>query len=87
MAAVTGTLSDGHKVLFQNLSMSLEPVGINKSFQGAFYLPPGNAFVGAGKSFRLRCSDGRSGTIRITSTHINIDQSQNVAFRTTGDFE
>jgi hypothetical protein len=85
MAQVTGTIADGDTVLFQDMPMRLQPTtGILKAFQGEFHIPLGGAFVAAGKSFHLTCSDGRSGEILIKSIHMGTNQGVRVEFRTTG---
>jgi hypothetical protein len=88
MAQVTGTISDGDKVLFQDLPMMLRPTsGVLKGFEGEFYAPVGSSYVFPGTSFQLTVSDGRAGEILIKSTRLGSNQGQQVEFRTQGRFE
>jgi hypothetical protein len=88
MARMTGTISDGERVLFLDVPMSFHPIpGVLKGFQGEFYVPQGGTYVTPGKSFQLTVSDGRTGKILIKSTHLGSNQGQRVVFQSQGSFE
>ena len=62
MARVTGTISDGDAILFQDLPIDLQPSnphGGPMGFRGEFVVPQGGPFIAAGRSCELKCSDGR----------------------------
>jgi hypothetical protein len=88
MAQVTGTISDGDKVLFQDIPMSLRPTsGVLKGFEGEFIIPAGGSYLSPGLSFRITCSDGRSGTILIVAARSGSSPGFLVEFQTQGAFQ
>jgi hypothetical protein len=88
MAQTTDTISDGEKVLFKDMpiSIQIEP-GAVIVYQGNFEVPVGGTRVAPGKFLHLACADGRAGTIVIKSTSSWGNQGQRVEFQTEGPFE
>jgi hypothetical protein len=89
MAHVTGTITDGEKVLYQDISIDLQPrnsFGGPMGFQGEFDIPQGGPFVSAGRSCELECSDGRSGQILIKRVHVSSKPPNRITFVTSGPF-
>ncbi len=87
MAQITGTISDGDKVLFQDIPMILPTSGVLKGFKGELGTTPGGAYLSPGSSFLLTCSDGRSGKILIVAARPGPNQGFLVEFRAQGAFQ
>ncbi len=89
MAQVTGTISEGATVLFREVSIDLQPTnppGEPESFRGEFEVPEGGAFYSIGRSCQLKCTDGRSGPVLISSVCPGRNQQVRVVLATTGPF-
>jgi hypothetical protein len=89
MERVTGTISDGDRVIVRHLSMLLletEPRGAG--WRGCFDLPRDATPPRRQRFYRLETSDGRSGQIVfIGSEEIESHQPTRVRFQTTGPFD
>jgi hypothetical protein len=84
MAQVTGNISDGAALIFQDMPISLLAVTDSvRAYRAEFEVPRGGTLVAPGASLRLVCSDGRSGNILVVSTHIGRDQGVRVRIQTT----
>jgi hypothetical protein len=87
MAHLTGTVSEGDKVLVQDVSISLRP---NQSdiigFEGDLVIPSGGPYPAPNKSYELKCSDGRSGQIFATRASASTGRPSRVEFQTSGRF-
>jgi hypothetical protein len=91
MERVTGTISDGDRVIVRDLSiLMLEtgPRGGGTGRRGCFHLPRDVMPPRRQRFYRLETSDGRSGQIVfIGAEEIESQQPTSVRFRTTGPFD
>jgi hypothetical protein len=90
MERITGTISDGDRVIVRHLPMLLletEP-RTGAGWRGCFDLPRDATPPRRQRFYRLVTSDGRSGQIVfIGAEEIESHQPTHVRFRTTGPFE
>ena len=89
MPQVTGTISEGDKILVQDVLMSIRenpPTSPTRGFEGDFVLPAGASMPGVGKRYHLDMSDGRSGDILIKSAGVGSLQASRVRFASSGPF-
>jgi hypothetical protein len=88
MAYVTGIISDGATILFQDVAINLQRLaGEITAYQGEFDIPQSGDHLVPATSLRFTCSDGRSGEIVIKTTHLGNGPGQRVRFQTNGPFE
>jgi hypothetical protein len=89
MEQVTGTISDGDRVIVRNLSMLLLETELRGAgWRGCFDLPRDATPPRRRRFYRLETSDGRSGQIVfIGSEEVESHQPTRVSFRTTGPFD
>jgi hypothetical protein len=86
MTALTATVGDGHTVLFRNVSIDLRPTRHAdrlKTFRGEFQVPEGSDYYFTDTPCQVKCSDGRSGEIRIRSMRLPVDVPARIEFVTT----
>ena len=89
MERITGTISDGDRVIVRNLSMLLLETELRGAeWRGCFDLPRDATPPRRHRFYRLETSDGRSGQIVfIGSEEVESHQPTRVRFRTTGPFD
>jgi hypothetical protein len=89
MGQITGTFSDGERVVFRDVPISIQPThpssGIS-AWRGRFEVPQSATPPHAGQSYLLEVSDGRSGQIHIMRLAFGKDQVHQVMFQTDGPF-
>jgi len=89
MAQLTGTLSDGDKVIVSDVPMVIKPYpppsGV-MGWEGEFVIPQGVNAPNPGRFLQLKTSDGRSGQIVIESMHADSHGRPRIRFQTSGAF-
>jgi hypothetical protein len=89
MAQLTGTLSDGDKVIVSDVPMVIEPNASPSGvmgWEGEFVIPQGVIAPNPGRFLQLKTSDGRSGDIVVESVQSSSDRAPRVKFQTSGSF-
>lgn len=91
MEQVTGSISDGDRVIVGDLSilmLEIGPPGGGMGWQGCFDLPPDVTPPHRQRFYWLEISDGRSGQIIFVGPEeIGSHQPTRVRFQTTGPFD
>lgn len=88
MERVIATISDGNKVLVQDVTawvkMTTSSGGL-RSWHGYFMLPQG-AYMDVGGPYSFKTTDGRSGQILISNIGMGSHRATQVQFIGTGPF-
>ena len=91
MERVTGTISDGERVIVGGLSILMRaagPAGGGAGWQGDFELPRDVMPPHRQRFYRLQTSDGRSGQIVFVGSEEKAShEPTRVRFRTSGPFD